>query len=114
VGPGAHAFDGAVRRWNAARLDAYMAALVPADGSVARLPPGGEETLTVATAAAEEVILGLRIDRGLEPTAASRPPLAAAFNWAANAGLLDTTVDDRIVLTTRGRLLSNELFARLV
>ena len=27
VGPGAHAFDGETRRWNAARLDAYLAAL---------------------------------------------------------------------------------------
>ena len=33
VGPGAHAFDGASRRWNAARLDGYLAALAPADGS---------------------------------------------------------------------------------
>ena len=30
VGPGAHAFDGAVRRWNAARLDGYLAALAAA------------------------------------------------------------------------------------
>jgi putative oxygen-independent coproporphyrinogen III oxidase len=114
VGPGAHAFDGAVRRWNAARLDAYMAALVPADGSAARVPPGGEETLSVATGAAEEVILGLRTDRGVPFAAAARPPLAAVFEWAVRAGLLGTTVDERIVLTTRGRLLSNELFARLV
>jgi oxygen-independent coproporphyrinogen-3 oxidase len=114
VGPGAHAFDGETRRWNAARLDSYLAALVPADGSAARLPRGGRETLSVATATAEEVILGLRTDRGVERAAASRPPLGGAFDWAVAAGLLDTTVDDRIVLTTRGRLLSNELFARLV
>ena len=31
VGPGAHAFDGATRRWNAARLDGYLAALTPPD-----------------------------------------------------------------------------------
>jgi len=114
VGPGAHAFDGEMRRWNAARLDSYIGALVPSDGSAARLPPGGRETLSVATAQAEEVILGLRTDRGVELAAASRPPLAGAFEWAATAGLLDTTVDERVVLTTRGRLLSNELFARLV
>ncbi|HVL52892.1 MAG TPA: coproporphyrinogen-III oxidase family protein, partial [Vitreimonas sp.] len=41
VGPGAHAFDGRARRWNAARLDRYAAALTPADGSRPRLPPGG-------------------------------------------------------------------------
>jgi putative oxygen-independent coproporphyrinogen III oxidase len=114
VGPGAHAFDGAIRSWNAARLDSYIAALVPSDGSVARLPPAGRETLSVATAQAEEVILGLRTDRGVELAAASRPPLAGAFDWAATSGLLETTADQRIVLTTRGRLLSNELFARVV
>ena len=32
VGPGAHAFDGVSRRWNAARLDGYLAALTPPAG----------------------------------------------------------------------------------
>ena len=41
VGPGAHAFDGATRRWNAARLDGYLAALTPAGRGAPRLPPGG-------------------------------------------------------------------------
>ena len=45
---------------------------------------------------------------------AQEPPLEAAFEWARNARILDVTADDRVVLTTRGRLLSNELFARLV
>jgi hypothetical protein len=34
--------------------------------------------------------------------------------WATSYGLLVMTADDRIVLTTRGRLLSNELFARVL
>jgi oxygen-independent coproporphyrinogen-3 oxidase len=113
VGPGAHAFDGVTRRWNAARLDGYLSALVPAGGGPATLPPGGAETLDTATAAAETVVLGLRTDRGLPMTARDKPPLAAAYQWALDAGLV-TTIDDRIVLTTRGRLLSNELFSRLV
>ena len=113
VGPGAHAFDGAVRRWNAARLDAWIAALVPPDGGEPRLPPGGEERLDAATAGTEAVILGLRTDRGVPIASVSRPPLADAFGWALEAELLEVT-DDRILLTTRGRLLSNELFARLV
>ena len=33
VGPGAHAFDGATRRWNAAHLGRYVEALTPAEGS---------------------------------------------------------------------------------
>jgi oxygen-independent coproporphyrinogen-3 oxidase len=114
VGPGAHAFDGVTRRWNAARLDGYLAALAPADGGAPTPPPGGSEALDPATAAAEGVILGLRTDRGVPLAAAHTPPLDDAFGWALAAELLDVTADDRVVLTTRGRLLSNELFARLV
>ena len=114
MGPGAHAFDGVIRRWNAARLEGYLAALAPTDGPEASLPPGGSETLDVTTAAAESVILGLRTDRGLARSAADDEPLRGLLGWALDAALLEITVDDRLVLTTRGRLLSNELFARLV
>jgi oxygen-independent coproporphyrinogen-3 oxidase len=109
VGPGAHAFDGVTRRWNAARLDGYVASL-----GEGRLPPGGAETVDATTAAVEAVILGLRLDTGVPVAAAHEPPLADQFGWALAAELIDVTPDDRVVLTTRGRLLSNELFARLV
>jgi oxygen-independent coproporphyrinogen-3 oxidase len=112
VGPGAHAFDGASRRWNAARLDGYVAALT--GGETPSLPPGGEEAVDAATATAESLILGLRLDTGVPLATAGEPPLADAFAWAKTAELLEVTADDRVVLTTRGRLLSNELFARLV
>ena len=114
VGPGAHAFDGATRRWNAARLDGYVAALDPPDGGAPALPPGGSDAIDPATEAAEAVILGLRTDRGVPLAAVHEPPLDDAFGWALAAELLDVTADDRVVLTTRGRLLSNELFSRLV
>jgi oxygen-independent coproporphyrinogen-3 oxidase len=111
VGPGAHAFDGVTRRWNAARLDRYLAALA---GPSPSLPPGGSEVLDASTAAAEAAILGLRTDRGLPLAASGEPPLAEEFGWALAGELIHVTDDDRIVLTTRGRLLSNELFSRLV
>ena len=111
VGPGAHAFDGVTRRWNAARLDSYVAAL---NAPEPVLPPGGEASLDPAGAIAESVILGLRLDTGVPLATAHEPPLADTFGWALAAELLDVTPDDRVVLTTRGRLLSNELFARLV
>ncbi|MEP6639631.1 MAG: coproporphyrinogen-III oxidase family protein [Chloroflexota bacterium] len=114
VGPGAHAFDGVTRRWNAARLEGYLAALTPGGDRPPTLPPGGSETIDPATEAAERVILGLRTDRGVPFEAAHEPPLADAFGWALAAELLDVTDEDRVVLTTRGRLLSNELFSRLV
>ena len=114
VGPGAHAFDGATRRWNAARLDGYLAALAPAGGGAPTLPPGGSEAIDPTVAAAESVILGLRTDRGVPFTAAHEPPLDDVFGWALAAELVEVTEADRVVLTTRGRLLSNELFSRLV
>jgi putative oxygen-independent coproporphyrinogen III oxidase len=115
VGPGAHAFDGRTRRWNAARLDGYVAALSPGDGTTKpSLPPGGSETIDAETAAAESVILALRLDSGLPMSIAAQPPLAGVLDWAIDSDLLVQTADDRIALTTRGRLLSNELFARLV
>ncbi len=111
LGPGAHAFDGRVRRWTAARLDTYVGALGGPDPS---LPPGGAERMDGPTAAAEAVILGLRLDTGIPLTTAHQPPLAESFGWALAAELLTVTDDERVVLTTRGRLLSNELFQRLV
>jgi putative oxygen-independent coproporphyrinogen III oxidase len=114
VGPGAHAFDGATRRWNAARLDGYVAALVPGGARTRQAPPGGAEAIDAVAAATEATILGLRLDTGLPLAASTRPPLEAWFGWALAAELVEVTDARRIVLTTRGRLLSNELFSRLV
>lgn len=120
VGPGAHAFDGAVRRWNAAQLAGYVDALLPESGHV-RLPPGGQEEISPAQAAIEGLILALRLDEGVAASAVVAPGapsnVNAAFEWALSEGILETIVLDgepRLRLTTRGRLLSNELFARLV
>jgi len=116
AGPGAHAFDGAVRRWNAARLDRYVAALVPPDGTP-ELPPGGSERLEGATATSERLILALRLDRGIPAAWANEPPYSAVGVWAETSGLVESVEiagEPRIRLTVRGRLLSNELFARLV
>jgi coproporphyrinogen III oxidase-like Fe-S oxidoreductase len=42
------------------------------------------------------------------------PPFDETLAWADSAGLIEQTADGRIRLTTNGRLLSNEIFARLV
>ena len=114
VGPGAHAFDGATRRWNAARLDGYLGALLPGGGSPPRLPPGGLEPSSESGSDGERAMLALRTDAGLPARELGEPTVRAALAWAMDAGLLDRTAQDRLVLTRRGRLLSNELFARLV
>jgi oxygen-independent coproporphyrinogen-3 oxidase len=113
VGPGAHSFDGAMRRWNAARLDAWTAALVPASASaVPTLPPGGAEPVDAVAAEAEALFLGLRLAQGIPREAALGR--IEAFAWAAEHGLVEDRPGDRVRLTLRGRLLSNELFARLI
>ena len=114
IGPGAHAFDGVTRRWNAARLDAYVAALTPGEGAKPSLPPGGEEQIDPATAEAETIILALRRDRGVDQALAYDQRYAETLAWAVSNDLIESTREGRLALTTRGRLLSNELFARLL
>ncbi len=109
LGPGAHASDGAARRWwNAARLDSYVASL-----ERRALPPGGSEEVDEATAIAEEAILGLRLREGIEPSLAASPILAEGLAWARDLALIEDH-QARVRLTARGRLLSNEVFVRLL
>jgi oxygen-independent coproporphyrinogen-3 oxidase len=109
LGPGAHAFDGVTRRWNAARLDGYLAAL-----EAGELPPGGAVDGDPTLDAAEAVMLALRLDTGVPLAEAVDGPLGEQLGWALAAELLTVTPDERVVLTTRGRLLSNEVFGRLL
>lgn len=111
IGPGAHAFDGARRRWNAARLDGYLAALLPADGALPALPPGNSELVDGTNPM--PALLALRTSEGLPRTALDDPALGAALRWAIDGDFLEASVD-RLALTLRGRLLSNEVFARLL
>lgn len=114
VGPGAHAFDGArTRRWNAARLDRYLGALVPSDGGSPSLPPGGLDVIDDAAVVAETAILGLRLADGIDAASADDPRLAPGLAWGIDTGLVARS-GDRLVLTPEGRLLSNEVFARLL
>jgi putative oxygen-independent coproporphyrinogen III oxidase len=113
VGPGAHSFDGATRRWNAASLETWMDSLTPRHATTAPvLPPGGAEVLDAAAAEAESLFLGLRLARGI-PRGAALGRIDE-FAWAAEHGLIEDAPGERVRLTLRGRLLSNELFSRLV
>jgi oxygen-independent coproporphyrinogen-3 oxidase len=110
VGPGAHAFDGATRRWNAAPLAGYLAALLPPDGAAPTLPPGGAAP---AGAHREGAMLALRTSDGLPRSTADDVGIGEALRWALDRSLL-ADAGDRLALTRRGRLLSNEVFARLL
>ena len=73
LGPAAHEFDGARRRWNVGPY-AQWAQLLEAG----RDPREGEEVLSRENRAAERVYLGLRTSSGLEATASER---AEARPW---------------------------------
>jgi len=112
VGPGAHAFDGVTRRWNSANLDAWEGSLQQGE-----LPPGGESPAeSSAAGAAEGLVLALRMARGVERDVAVRDGFSDAITWGESNGLLAPHPADasRVQLTLRGRLLSNELFSRIV
>jgi oxygen-independent coproporphyrinogen-3 oxidase len=109
IGPGAHASDGVWRRtWNGAALDGYLAAL--ADG---RLPPGGSDEVDADTAIAESAILGLRLVEGIDAELSRHPLVAPGLAWARQHGLAEV-IAGRTRLTQSGRLLANEVFARLL
>jgi oxygen-independent coproporphyrinogen-3 oxidase len=61
VGPSAHSFDGASRRWNVAAYSEWIRRLAAGESVI-----GGDESLTAENRAAEEVYLGLRTLEGLE------------------------------------------------
>jgi len=112
VGPGAHAFDGVVRRWNSANLDAWEAAL-----HAGELPPGGVDApLSEHDAATERLVLSLRMSTGALRDDVIRGGYGEALSWGESHGLLSAHPDDsaRVQLTLRGRLLSNELFSRIL
>jgi len=112
VGPGAHAFDGVARRWNSANLDAWEAAL-----SAGSLPPGrASAPLSAQESEAESLVLSLRMSSGAVRADAEATGFGEAITWGEANGLLETHPQEpeRVRLTLRGRLLSNELFSRIV
>jgi oxygen-independent coproporphyrinogen-3 oxidase len=103
IGPSAHSFDGARRRWNVGPYAAWAAAL-----SEHRDPVEGEEVLTEADRLAEEVYLGLRTTRGLRigAAAARRAQPWVGAGWAVYDG-------ERLTLTPAGWLRLDALSADL-
>jgi oxygen-independent coproporphyrinogen-3 oxidase len=112
VGPGAHAYDGALaRRWNGARLDGYLEALL---GSQASLPPGDLRRLPAPRLVSERALLGLRLASGIPGALAEHADVAPVLAWGLRNGLIERGPAAQARLTAQGRLLSNEVFARLL
>ncbi|GAA4473492.1 radical SAM family heme chaperone HemW [Rhodococcus olei] len=100
AGPGAHSHVGGVRWWNVKHPARYADQL--ASGV---LPVADSETLTTEDRHVERVMLVLRLRSGMPLSDLSPGERAAAEQTVAD-GLLEQ-VEDRLVLTDRGRLLAD-------
>ena len=81
------------------------------------LPPGGAAApISDRDAVAEGIVLSLRMSSGVDREAVVAAGFAEALDWGEANGLLLPHPEDaaRVQLTMRGRLLSNELFSRIV
>jgi putative oxygen-independent coproporphyrinogen III oxidase len=100
AGPGAHGYVGSTRWWNIKHPNAYAQAL--ADG---RLPVADFEQLDARAMHTEDVMLRLRLRRGLSADTLSDRERDRA-QIAIGDGLLESEAG-RLVLTDRGRLLAD-------
>src|ERR1035437_3109797 len=103
IGPSAHSFDGASRRWNEREYEAWKTRALKGEDPVA-----GSEQLTAENEAAEVVYLGLRTAEGLTTVAADHPAVDewVKKHWAS----LDR---GRLVLLAEGWLRLDSLAAAL-
>lgn len=107
LGPSAHSYDGAARRWNVAAYSEWIRRLEANETVVA-----GEEYLTEENRVAEEVYLGLRTRRGLALTGdeISRVRTWESAGWGSIA---DPLGSPRLRLSATGWLRLDSLAADL-
>ena len=106
----AQAEGGGRRAWNLRTPERYLAAIAAGTS-----PEAGSETLDPNTRSDEALVLSLRTAAGIKLPPADAEPggVAACIDELVDLGLLDRS-GDRAVLTRRGRLLGNEVAARLL
>jgi oxygen-independent coproporphyrinogen-3 oxidase len=107
AGPGAHGYVGDLRWWNVKHPNAYAELLAHGHSAAA-----GFETLDARARHIEELLLGIRLRRGLSPAVLTESESARARR-AVDAGLL-VDAHDRLVLTDRGRLLADAVVRDLL
>jgi oxygen-independent coproporphyrinogen-3 oxidase len=100
-GSDAHSFDGATRWQNAETAAEYV------NRHAAGLPPAVERT---SAQSGEQFFLGLRLNEGVEADWSAFAPAVEQF---VEDGLLERD-GNRLRLTPRGIMLSNEVFAEFV
>jgi putative oxygen-independent coproporphyrinogen III oxidase len=107
AGPGAHSFVGTTRWWNVKHPNAYAQRLESGE-----LPVGGLEQLDATSRHTEDVLLQIRLRRGL-PIELLNEVERGRADTAVTDGLL---VRDgaRLVLTDRGRLLADGIVRNLL
>ncbi len=105
MGPSAHSFDGASRRWNVAAYAEWVRRLSKAEPTVA-----GDELLTAGNRDAEEIYLGLRTRRGLATEADQLPVIESwrAAGWAEIDSLDDFSTLDSATPSGPGNHLNAE------
>jgi len=106
AGPGAHSHVGGVRWWNAKHPTAYVQRLQEGSPAQAREVLGEEDRRV------ERILLELRLRSGLPQDLLHEAGRSAADRYVED-GLL-VPEGDRLVLTTRGRLLADALVRDLV
>ena len=104
-GADAHSLDKGLRWQNVETAAGYVEKIETGQ------PPQAESTPAVP--AEERYFVGLRLSEGVEPTPAEWLQFAAPFNRFIDGGLLERK-GSRIRLTSRGVLLSNEVFAEFI
>jgi len=110
IGCAAHGHTAPRRWWNVRTPERYVAAV-----RAGAAPEAGSETLDAEERRAEAMVLALRTGAGIKLPGATADPrgMAACIDELIDLGLLEP-VADRAVLTRRGRLLGNEVAARLL
>jgi oxygen-independent coproporphyrinogen III oxidase len=108
LGPGAHSFAAGERRANRADLRGYIEAL-----EAGREPAAWRENLQEPERRAEELLLGLRLRRGLDLGSLRTPSRASLLGQLEAAGLLRVE-EGRARLTARGWLVSDSIVLQLL
>ncbi|MDE2009451.1 MAG: radical SAM family heme chaperone HemW [Candidatus Omnitrophica bacterium] len=107
LGVGAHAFDGRRRAWNTPRLQDYLRRMSQGMSAVE-----GHEDLTDEQLVMEKVLFGLRMNEGIRWDMVPFHKRGRIEAWIRDGFLLRE--GERLQATERGRLVLDELSARLI